>query len=101
MARSKLYFYLTLLFILIRFYFNTKNPLLNIHFHSIIKLIIVCSIINAIILIISVIFADKSIKHARDKEDWIRKASKFLPFILLIVIILHILSSLSTFDVLF
>ncbi|RIO78805.1 hypothetical protein, partial [Staphylococcus gallinarum] len=66
-----------------------------------IKLIFVCSIINAVILIISIIFADKSIKHSQDKSDWIRKASKILPFVLLIVIIIHILSSLSTFGIIF
>ncbi|MCW0985315.1 hypothetical protein [Staphylococcus gallinarum] len=101
MARSKLYFYLSSLLIIISFYFNTRNPLLNMHFNSIIKLIFVCSIINAVILIISIIFADKSIKHSKDKSDWIRKASKILPFVLLIVIIIHILSSLSTFGIIF
>ncbi|GEQ05471.1 hypothetical protein OXR01_12775 [Staphylococcus gallinarum] len=101
MARSKLYFYLSSLLIIISFYFNTRNPLLNMHFNSIIKLIFVCSIINAVILIISIIFADKSIKHSQDKSDWIRKASKILPFVLLIVIIIHILSSLSTFGIIF
>ncbi|MCG7338385.1 hypothetical protein MHZ36_03715 [Staphylococcus sp. ACRSN] len=101
MARSKLYFYLSSLLIIISFYFNTRNPLLNMHFNSIIKLIFVCSIINAIILIISIIFADKSIKHLHEDSDWIRKASKILPFIILIVIIIHILSSLSTFGIIF
>lgn len=101
MARSKLYFYLSSLLIIISFYFNTRNPLLNMHFNSIIKLIFVCSIINAVILIFSIIFADKSIKHSQDKSDWIRKASKILPFVLLIVIIIHILSSLSTFGIIF
>lgn len=101
MARSKLYFYLSSLLIIISFYFNTRNPLLNMHFNSIIKLIFVCSIINAIILIISIIFADKSIKNLHENSDWIRKASKILPFILLIVIIVHILSSLSTFGIIF
>lgn len=101
MARSKLYFYLSSLLIIISFYFNTRNPLLNMHFNSIIKLIFVCSIINAVILIISIIFADKSIKHSQDKSDWIKKASKILPFVLLIVIIIHILSSLSTFGIIF
>ncbi|RIP34010.1 hypothetical protein BUZ14_08145 [Staphylococcus gallinarum] len=101
MARSKLYFYLSSLLIIISFYFNTRNPLLNMHFNSIIKLIFVCSIINAVILIISIIFADKSIKNLHENSDWIRKASKILPFILLIVIIVHILSSLSTFGIIF
>ncbi|MBU0438035.1 hypothetical protein CW746_05645 [Staphylococcus succinus] len=101
MARSKLYFYLSTLLIIISFYFNTRNPLLNMHFNSIIKLIFVCSIINAIILIISIIFADKSIKHLHEKSGWVSKASKCLPFVLLIVIIIHIVAALSTFGIIF
>lgn len=101
MARSKLYFYLSSILIIISFYFNTRNPLLNMHFSSMIKLIFVCSIINAIILIISIIFADKSIKHAREKSDWIVKASKLLPYLILVVIIIHIIASLSTFGIIF
>ena len=42
-------------------------------------------------------FADKSIKYAKESSDWIRFASKILPLIILITIIIHILSSLHTF----
>lgn len=101
MARSKLYFYLASLLVLISLYFNTRNPLLSTYFHSMIKLIFFSSIINAIILIVAIILSDKSIKHLNEKSGWIRKASKTLPFIILIVIILHILASLSTFGILF
>ncbi|SCS33750.1 hypothetical protein [Staphylococcus caeli] len=101
MARSKLYFYLSSILIIISFYFNTRNPLLNMHFNSMIKLIFVCSIINAIILIISIIFADKSIKHAREKSDWIVNASKLLPYVILVVIVIHIIAALSTFGIIF
>lgn len=101
MARSKLYFYLSTLLVIISFYFNTRNPLLNMHFNSMIKLIFVCSIINAIILIISIIFADKSIKHLHEESDWIRRASKVLPYLILVVIVIHILASLSTFGIIF
>lgn len=100
MSRSKLFFYITLILVAISFYFNTFNPLLNEQIASIIKKIIISSIVNAIILIIAIFCADKSIKHAKDRTDWIKPASKLLPFILLITIILHIVSSLYAFGLL-
>ncbi|MCD8914824.1 hypothetical protein K2V61_04645 [Staphylococcus simulans] len=100
MSRSKLYFYLTLILIVISFNFNMFNPLLNEQFHSIVKKIITSSIINVIILIVAIFLADKSIKHAKDRKDWIRPASKFLPILLLIVIVIHIVASLFSFGML-
>ncbi|WP_412521196.1 hypothetical protein [Staphylococcus simulans] len=97
MSRSKLYFYLTLILIIISFNFNMYNPLLNEQFHSIAKKIITSSVVNAIILIIAIILADKSIKHAKERTDWIRKASRLLPIILLIVIVIHIITALFSF----
>ena len=61
------------------------------------KIVVVTSIVNIIILILSIVFADKSIKYAKESSDWIRFASKILPLIILITIIIHILSSLHTF----
>ncbi|MDU1926015.1 MAG: hypothetical protein E6678_09190 [Staphylococcus epidermidis] len=75
MARSKKYFYLSLLMIILS--------------------------VNIIILILSIVFADKSIKYAKESSDWIRFASKILPLIILITIIIHILSSLHTFGYIF
>ena len=101
MARSKLYFYLSVLLILVSFCFNTNNPVLGQIFDSMIKLIFVCSFINAIILIAAIILSDKAIKHSQERTDWVKKVSKLLPIILLIVIIIHILSSLATFGIIF
>ncbi|MDM8328102.1 hypothetical protein QUH70_08010 [Staphylococcus felis] len=99
MSKSKKYFYISLLLIIIRFCFNTHNPLLNQLFASIVKLILVCSIVNAIILILATHFADKSIKNLPERRDWIHKASHILPIILLFVIIAHIISALFTFGI--
>ncbi|MCU5746832.1 hypothetical protein N9R04_09105 [Staphylococcus sp. SQ8-PEA] len=101
MARSKLYFYLATILVLISIYFNTHNPLLTTYFSSMIKVIFMCCIINAIILIVAIILNDKSIKHLHENSDWVRIASKILPFIILIVILFHLISSLSTFGILF
>lgn len=99
MSRSKLYFYLTIILIIISFNFNMNNPLLNEQFHSIVKKIMISSIVNAIILIVAIILADKSIKHAKERTDWIHTASKILPIILLIVIIIHIITALISFGI--
>lgn len=99
MARAKLYFYITTLLIIASFYFNTLNPLINVHFQSSIKMIVVTSIANLIVLFAAIIFADKSIKHAAEKTDWIRRASKMMPYILLLVLIIHIVSSLFKFGI--
>ncbi|UJA39622.1 hypothetical protein [Staphylococcus epidermidis] len=101
MARSKKYFYLSLLMIILSFFFNTNNSLLSNIFQSFMKIVVVTSIVNIIILILSIVFADKSIKYAKESSDWIRFASKILPVIILITIIIHILSSLHTFGYIF
>ncbi|MFO8223381.1 hypothetical protein R6J34_09465, partial [Staphylococcus aureus] len=49
------------------------------------------------VLILSIIFADRSIKSLKPDADWIRIASKSLPWIILIVILVHIFSIVHTF----
>lgn len=93
MSRSKKYFYLSSLMIILSFFFNTNNVFLSGLFNSFIKLILFCSVINSIVLI----FADRSIKSLKPDADWIRIASKSLPWIILIVILVHIFSIVRTF----
>lgn len=97
MSRSKKYFYLSSLMIILSFFFNTNNVFLSGFFNSFIKLILFCSVINSIVLILSIIFADRSIKSLKPDADWIRIASKSLPWIILIVILVHIFSIVRTF----
>lgn len=97
MSRSKKYFYLSSLMIILSFFFNTNNVFLSGLFNSFIKLILFCSVINSIVLILSIIFADRSIKSLKPDADWIRIASKSLPWIILIVILVHIFSIVRTF----
>ncbi len=91
------YFYLSSLMIILSFFFNTNNVFLSGLFNSFIKLILFCSVINSIVLILSIIFADRSIKSLKPDADWIRIASKSLPWIILIVILVHIFSIVRTF----
>ncbi|MGV3043035.1 hypothetical protein [Staphylococcus rostri] len=100
MSKSKKYFYLSMLLILVSFYFNAQNPILNEHFSSLIKIILICSVINTITLFIAIIFADKSIKALPEKRSWIHRAAKMLPWILLVVILLHLVAAIRTFGIL-
>ncbi|BBD86563.1 hypothetical protein SA58113_1725 [Staphylococcus argenteus] len=45
----------------------------------------------------AIIFADRSIKALKPDADWIRIASKSLPWLILIVILVHIFSIVHTF----
>ncbi|UEX90899.1 hypothetical protein [Staphylococcus ratti] len=99
MSKSKKYFYLSFLLLLISLYLNSMNPLLNLHFNSVVKIIVVSIFVNAIVLIFAIIFADKSIKHLPERKSWIHKAAKLLPWLLFIVLIIHILTSLLTFGI--
>ncbi|MGV3244263.1 hypothetical protein [Staphylococcus sp. 11261D007BR] len=97
MSKSKRYFYLSVILIIISLCLNTQIPILNQFFSSIFKLILFSSIVNAIILIIAISLADRSIKHLPERKSWIHTAARILPFILLIVIVFHIVSALLTF----
>ncbi|MBO1199219.1 hypothetical protein J3T65_06645 [Staphylococcus simiae] len=99
MSRSKKFFYLSCLMIIISFFFNTNNDLLSTIFASIVKLIFVCSIVNTAILILAILFADRSIKALKPDSDWIRVASKSLPWIIFVVIVIHALSMIHTFGI--
>ena len=100
MSKSKKYLYISVILLIISFYFNTFNPLLSIQFKSIKNLLIACSIVNVVILIASIIFSDKAIKHSNYKnKDWIKTASKILPYVILVVILFHIFASVTTFGI--
>ncbi|HDV5968558.1 TPA: hypothetical protein RJJ15_002324, partial [Staphylococcus pseudintermedius] len=56
-------------------------------------------VVNCLILLIAIRFADKSIKHLPERRNWIHKASKIQPLLLLIVLVVHLLASLYTFGI--
>ncbi|RZI15984.1 hypothetical protein EIG89_04145, partial [Staphylococcus aureus] len=99
MSRSKKYFYLSSLMIILSFFFNTNNVFLSGLFNSFIKLILFCSVINSIVLILTIIFAASSIKSLKTDADCIRIAIKSLPWVILSVILVHIVSIVHTFGV--
>lgn len=100
MSKSKKYFYIAVILLIVSFYFNTFNPLLSMQFQSIKNLLIACSIVNVVILIASIIFSDKAIKHLNNKnKDWLKMAAKVLPYVILVVILFHIFASVTTFGI--
>ena len=81
MSKSKKYFYISVILLIISFYFNTFNPLLSIQFKSIKNLLIACSIVNVVILMASIIFSDKAIKHLNYKNITLSHiGSNFVPY---------------------
>ena len=68
-------------------------------FQSFMKIVVVTSIVNIIILILSIVFADKSKSMLRKVQIGLDFA--ILPLIILITVIIHILSSLHTFGYIF
>ena len=100
MYKSKKYFYIAVILLIVSFYFNTFNPLLSMQFQSIKNLLIACSIVNVVILIASIIFSDKAIKHLNNKnKDCLKMAAKVLPYVILVVILFHIFASVTTFGI--
>ena len=53
------YFYISIILLIISFYFNTFNPYLSQQITSIKYLMIACSVVNVIILIAAIIFLIK------------------------------------------
>ena len=100
MARSKKYFYLSLLMIIISFFLTLIILLLSHIFNSFMKIMVATTLVNIIILILSIILQINQL-NILESTDWIKVASRLLPLIIFIVIIFHILSSLHTFGFIF
>lgn len=99
MDKAKRYFYISVLLIIVSLFLTAQNPLLETMFGSVASLVLISSIFNGIILFIAVIATDKSIKHQSDKHKLIAKLNKFLPIVLFIVIIYHIIVIVKFFGI--
>ncbi|WP_323704501.1 hypothetical protein [Mammaliicoccus sp. Dog046] len=99
MDKAKRYFYISVLLIIVSLFLTAQNPLLETLFGSVVSLVLISSIFNGIILFIAVIATDKSIKHQSKKHKLISKLNKFLPIILLVVIVYHIIVIVKFFGI--
>ena len=99
MDKAKRYFYISVVLMVISLFLSAQNPLIESWFGSLVSLVLISSILNGILLLIVVITTDKSIKYQTEKHKTIAKISKFLPILLFVVIIYHIVVIVKFFGI--
>lgn len=99
MDKAKRYFYISVVLMIISLFLSAQNPLIESWFGSLVSLVLISSILNGIILLIAVITTDKSIKYQTEKHRTIAKISKFLPILLFVIIIYHIVVIVKFFGI--
>ena len=99
MDKAKRYFYISVVLVIISLFLSAQNPLMESWFGSLVSLVLISSILNGILLLIAVITTDKSIKYQTEKHKTIAKISKFLPILLFVVIIYHIVVIVKFFGI--
>ena len=99
MDKAKRYFYISVVLMIISLFLSAQNPLIESWFGSLGSLVLSSSILNGILLLIAVITTDKSIKYQTEKHKTIAKISKFLPILLFVVIIYHIVVIVKFFGI--
>lgn len=99
MDKAKRYLYISVVLMIISLFLSAQNPLIESWFGSLVSLVLISSILNGIILLIAVITTDKSIKYQTEKHRTIAKISKFLPILLFVIIIYHIVVIVKFFGI--
>ncbi|GGI40547.1 hypothetical protein [Mammaliicoccus stepanovicii] len=99
MDKARRYFYISVILIIISLFLSAQNPLMESWFGSLVSLVLISSVLNGILLLISVITIDKSIKHQTSAHQTIGKLSKLLPIVLFVVIIYHIIVIIKFFGI--
>lgn len=99
MDKAKRYFYISVVLMIISLFLSAQNPLIESWFGSLVTLVLISSILNGILLLIAVITTDKSIKYQTEKHRTIAKISKFLPILLFVIIIYHIVVIVKFFGI--
>jgi len=97
MKHSRRYFIISVILVILSMLLSVKNPLLDQVFGSVSSIILFSGLVNAIILIISVIMLDRSMK-TRNGQYY--KAAKIWQFVILAVIIYHLISGMLLFGIL-
>lgn len=99
MDKAKRYLYISVVLMIISLFLSAQNPLIESWFGSLVTLVLISSILNGILLLIAVITTDKSIKYQTEKHRTIAKISKFLPILLFVIIIYHIVVIVKFFGI--
>lgn len=100
MHKYQKYFYLSVIFVLLSVFLSVYNPIINSLFGSITAIILFTGLINAMLLILSVIFIDRAIKHPEGTTERVARAARWWPYVILIVIIYHFISGILLFGIL-
>ncbi len=100
MHKAHKFFYLSVTFVILSVFLSVHNPIIKGLFGSINAIILFTGLVNAILLIISILLVDIAIKRPKQMSDGLRKWVKVWPWIILIVILYHLFSGLLLFGIL-
>ncbi|TDL98671.1 hypothetical protein ERX27_02530 [Macrococcus brunensis] len=96
MKHSRRYFIISVVLVILSMLLSVKNPLLSQIFGSVTSIILFSGLVNAIILIISVIMLDRYMKQP---DEEFQLAAKIWQFVILAVIIYHLISGMLLFGI--
>ncbi|ULG71411.1 hypothetical protein [Macrococcus brunensis] len=96
MKQSRRYFILSVALVVLSMLLSVKNPLLSQMFGSVTSIILFSGLVNAIILIISVLSLDRYMKQP---DEQFQSAAKIWQFVILAVIIYHLISGMLLFGI--
>ncbi len=96
MKQSRRYFMISVVLVVLSMLLSVKNPLLSQLLGSVTSIILFSGLVNAILLIISVIMLDRYMKRP---EATFQSAAKIWQFVILAVIIYHLISGMLLFGI--
>ncbi|GGB02452.1 hypothetical protein ERX37_00560 [Macrococcus hajekii] len=97
MNQSRRYFFISVILVFLSMLLSVKNPLLNQLFGSVTSIILFSGLVNAILMIISVLTLARSMKYPSYQYN---KAAKVWQFVILAVILYHLYSGMRLFGIL-
>ncbi|TDM07511.1 hypothetical protein [Macrococcus lamae] len=100
MYKAHKFFYLSVIFVVLSVFLNVQNPMMKGLFGSINSIILFTGLVNAILLIISIILIDKALIRPDQASRGVYRWAKVWPWVILIVIIYHLISGLLLFGIL-
>ncbi|KAA1039080.1 hypothetical protein [Macrococcus equipercicus] len=99
MYKGHKFFYLSIICVLLSIFLSVHNPVIKSLFGSINAIILFTGLVNAILLVISIVLIDKAIKHPEQSSEGVYRWTKVWPWVILVVIIYHLLSGLFLFGI--
>ncbi|TDM04620.1 hypothetical protein [Macrococcus carouselicus] len=97
MNQSRRYFFISVILVVLSMLLSVRNPLLSQMFGSVTSIILFSGLVNAVLLIISVLMLDRSMN---DRDGEFYSAARLWQFVILAVIIYHLISGMRLFGIL-